>query len=371
MFTDSSGGTKYPLKRVKIEELKENGFLDVLILHPAKHLNRVVLSPQPNDMRVMYEIIIATNNPRAVETAVHKFMTDRSQAEFDRYSVTTSPSRFKERSLCAMYPSSVRVALKVGVPFDYQEILSLIPKSEYGLHFLSTPYNNGMFPVTNVWFEIPEKYQDYRMKQIHEIVSVPQTKYGQPHIEKIRALDTTLLHTLLDAKEDFVKHIGAVFLDHTSSDVDAIDRRYSVCINGVNTLHRENPIIPRMRVEGIDCVSLADSAKYAELVDMQKYVNPDIHIPRLLGSSSHPSQPSRGHTPYITKPPYIMASRIAKYSGRFTFYQTPLDEFLMGLQTNRKNWYSVSELEYLCETLLVQKIRIYYDAPNKAVGESN
>lgn len=355
MLTDDTGGTKYPMKRIKIEELKQKGSLELLILHPAKLLNRLVLNPEIDEVRVMYEIIIATSNARAVENSVHAYMKEKGMSEFSKYSVTTSPSRFKDRDLCMMYPASVRVALKLGVPFNYEEIIQSIPKNEYGHYYLSTPYNNGMFPITNVWYEIPEEHKDERNAFIYCTMSVPQSKYGEDRIEKIRRYDTELMHRLLDSGVNLTAHIGAQFLDHTHLDVDKIDPRYSVCIPAVKSLNKSNPIIPKVEVQGLDCLPLRECIKYAELVDMQQAIDPHRY-PLCFMPVKRNSNAEYVH--YNRTNEYLFACRIAKLSGRFTFYKTALDEFLIACQRGSKSDLNQHTLQYLCDNLLVQKIRL-------------
>lgn len=363
-MTDTTGGTKYALKRVKIEELQSKGFLDLLILHPAKPLNRLVLRPTDGDGRVMYELIIATTNARSVEDAIHKYMKSNSIEELTQYAVTTSPSRFKDRDLCIMYPASVRIATKLGVPFDYQAIIDSIPKTDYGMHYLSTPYNNGLYPVTNIWFEIPVYKKQERMDYIDKCRKGPELQYGMTVLDKVRKYDTTLMNELADSGVDLVYHIGANFADHTHLELDKISPEYSVCIKAMESLNRTNPAIPKVSVIGLDCVPMRDCAKYADLIDMGSYLEPDIYPPTLRQFSSSNIQP----TPFNRTPPYIMASRIARLSGRFTFYKTTLDDTLMEFQSGRQDS-KVSELKYLSNCLLVQKIRLVVNDNKEVVGE--
>jgi hypothetical protein len=315
----------------------------------------------------MYEIIIATSNARAVENSVHAYMKARGISEFSKYSVTTSPSRFKNRDLCMKYPASVRIALKLGVPFNYEEIIQGIPKNEYGQHYLSTPYNNGMFPITNVWYEIPEGYKQERNEFIYNTLSIPQTPYGEGHVDRIRRYDTDLLHRLLDNGIDVTTHIGAQFLDHTHLDVDKIDPRYSVCIHAVKSLNRNNPIVPKVEVQGLDCLPLSECIKYAELVSMQHSVDPYQYPLRFMPVNPNSNT---GYINYNRTNEYIFTCRIAKLSGRFTFYKTILDDFLISCQRGVKLDWRNQDLQYVCENLLVQKIRLTVK-DTKEVLESN
>lgn len=362
----NTGGTKYPTKRAKIEKLHKEGFLDLLILHPGKNHNRKLLrSSSRDDSNIMYEVIIATTDPHAVERAVQQYM-GKNQVLESEYLITLSISRFKDRTLCTNYPTSVRVAFVLGVPFNYKEILSLIPKSHTGSHYLSTPYNNGLYPLTNTWFEIPEELKDNRMHALNAIRSEPQPKYGEMHVDRIRKYDTNLLHTLLDSGTQLNTHIGAQFLDHTHLDLDSISRDYSVCIKSIDSLNYNNPIIPKATAVGVDCLPLRECIQYADLVEMSDLVDTDVQPLRLR----MPTYPNSSNTPrYTQRPEYTMLARVAKCSGRFTYYKTSLDNFLIALQTTQDPHMSPAALDYLCSNLLVQKIRISVNENKENIGE--
>jgi hypothetical protein len=354
-------GTKYQMRRKNIERLKEDGYLDVLIFHPAKRLDRVVLRPEPGDINLMYEVIIATDNGDAVELAVRQFMQANSQEETTRFSITRSASRLKDPELRGKYPLSIRVATKVGVPFDYADIISRIPKDIDCNYHLSTPYNSGLYPVTNLWFEIPQEYQKDRNAKIHSIRSTPVPRFGRPHIESIREYDVGLFHELRSKGVDITTHLGAYFLDHSTDNVDAVDPRYSVCIPANQSLNRENPVIERMTVVGMDCLPIGDAAKYADLVGLGHHVNPNSEVPKLYCQSGIIDSDLYKNRPFSQTPPFFMASKVSRNSGMFTFYQTCLESLFQSLRFGRDPSMSVSCLRYYCNTLLVQRIRIVYD----------
>lgn len=369
MTTSKLGGSKYPLRRYQIDEIQQKGFIELLILHPAKNFNRRLLDYNPGQTFAMYEVIIATTTPKEVESAVLEYLSENSVASSD-YLITLSTSRFQDVELRNKYPTSVRVNIAVGVPFNYVEIIRKADAKCVGSHYLATPYNNGLFPTSNVWFEIPENKKVERMDYIAKIMSKPKTTYGEDRVEKLRRYDTALMHHLLDLGIKLKTHIGYnIFNEHAHSG-DEIDSRFSVCVRANNSLNRTNPIIQPMQVIGVDCVTLKESIKYAKLIGMDHYLDMHTDKPMLGGMSPASMNGSKPKT-YFESPEYTFARRVAKSSGRFTYFKTCLADFLESLQRNEIPSMPLGEIKHLVDNLLVIKIRVAVNKTEELVGEQN
>ena len=367
MTTLKAIGTKYPLRRSQLDEIQRNGFIELLIFHPVKNFNRTLLTHQEGNFYAMYEVIIATTNPKEVEDAIVEYMNGHGVMSTD-YLITLSTSRFQDSELRSKYPSSVRIALAIGVPFNYSEIVQIADSKSKGSHYLATPYNNGLCPTSNVWFEIPEDCKAARMIKVGSVMSSPQTKYGEDRIEKLRRYDTELLHTLLDEGRDLKTHIGYNAFNGSVHSGDTVDSRFSICVRANDSLNRNKPIIPLMSVTGVECMSLRDSVKHAKLVGMEEYIDGGTNPPMLRGLSPTSMNGSRPKT-YLDSPEYIFARRVAKYSGRFSYYKTCLSDFLISLQRNEPPPYRTNEVRFLCNKLLVLKIRIAVNKTQEIIGD--
>lgn len=297
-------GTAFNASMYHLRDIKETGRTVALVLVNGSPYDTEILTPDnyKTSLRTMYDLSIATDNPQVLMQGISDYYGSKGFVYPDNYSMKCNPSMMKDIKKNIEYPETVRIRIPFGMPFHYQDVVGSLGIKTY----MSSLYNNGLFPTSNAWFIIPPSHREARALILEKYKKNPGLSMSD--LNPLRSYDLSLYQLLRSRGEAPELQYRIGFHEHHVAN-DTLNPQFSIRLYGTQLLDKENPIIPRMDVEVLDCVPLSDA---------QNYISKHLRLSR-----------NQFHSCEYDVYPQRSLARIARHTSPYAFYKTPLNEFFM------------------------------------------
>lgn len=251
----SETGTRYNFTRTMLQKFIKDKSLNIPNVIAPKY------AKINGRNQLAYWLTIATDNPQAVESYIReKFLADIDTKD---YTIEYFNTRLQNSELRQIYPVTVQLRVSTYINFSFRDIVTNVS----GKHYMSHTYNSGMLPCAILRYEIPEKYQDLRRKAFAEIKQRPQPF----DIKLYSEWDFELLKKIWI--EDQIEHL-TIYLDYPERH-DLNDMSVSLGLSPSAVLFRERPLLPKVKVEVVDCVPFSNSLIYQPRCGFRNTSTPD------------------------------------------------------------------------------------------------